>query len=198
MKLVFLAAIMIVLLAKVAVGQKAQPSPAVPARAPKMEEVPTPLGTPEPQGPPDLLPESSQLPTESPDLRLPSPSNLKPEGSNPTPTLEALKPLSPEEEVKNRAAMAEIRALAMRTPRVIDLLKDANSALTDEARREFMRAYYHTLCTRMRSLEPSLGQTITAFERAEIRKLAEGASRISIVSHDLLHREKQRYPRRSD
>ena len=37
-----------------------------------------------------------------------------------------------------------------------------------------MRAYYHTLCTRMRNLDPGFGQSIAAFERAEIRKLVVG------------------------
>jgi hypothetical protein len=198
MKLVIRVAVMIVLLAEVAAGQKAQPSPVAASAAPQTEEIPTPSGTPEPQAAPALLPESNQLPAEPPDLRLPSPSILKPEGSNSTQTLPALKPLSPEEQEKNRTRLVEIRAIAMRNPRVIDLLKEANGALTDEAKREFMRAYFHTLCTRMRNLEPRLGQTITAFERAEIRKLATGPSHISIVSRDLLHRERQRHARRSD
>jgi hypothetical protein len=88
--------------------------------------------------------------------------------------------------------MAEIRAIAMGNTRVLTLLEEAKSALTDEARREFMRAYYHTLCTRMRSLEPSLNESISAFERAEIRKLAVGSSHIAITSRDLPHKERSR------
>jgi hypothetical protein len=198
MKLVIPVVVMIVLLTEVVVGQRAQPGPSAPLTAPKTDEVPTPSGTPEPQAASDLLPESNQLPAQPPDLRLPSPSILKPEGSNATQTLPALKQLSPEEQEKNRARLAEIRTITMRETRVIDLLKEANGALTDEAKREFMRAYYHTLCNRMRNLEPSLAQTITEFERAEIRKLAVGPSRISIVSRDLLRRERQRHARPSD
>jgi len=37
-------------------------------------------------------------------------------------------------------------------PRVIELLREANGAVTDEAKREFMRACHHTLCTQMRKL----------------------------------------------
>jgi hypothetical protein len=190
--------LMTVLLAEVAVGQRPQPSPPPPWVAPKMEEVPTPSGTPEPQAAPDLLPESNQLPAAPPDLRLPSPSILKPAGTNSPRTLGASKPLSPEEREKNRARLAGLRTIAMRNPRAIDLLNEANSALSDEARREFMRAYYHTLCTRMRDLEPGLGQTITEFERDQIQKLAAGPSRLSIVSRDLLRRERPRHARRSD
>jgi hypothetical protein len=198
MKFVLPVVVMIVLLAEVAAGQKAQPGPVSPPVAPKTEEAPTPSGTPEPQAAPVLLPESNQLSAEPPDLGLPSPSILRPEGSNSTSPFPAAKLPSPEEQEKNRAKLVEIRAIAMRNARVIDLLKEANSALTDEAKREFMRAYYHTLCTRMRNLEPTLGQTITEFERAEIRKLAAGPSRLTIVSRDLLHKERQRHARRSE
>lgn len=198
MKFVIPVVVMIVLFAGVAAGQKAQPIPVVPPFVPKTEEAPTPSGTPEPQAAPDLLPESNRLPAEPPDLRLPSPSILKSDGSKATQNLRPLEQLSPVEQEKNRARLFEIRAIAMRNPRVIDLLREANGALSDEAKREFMRAYIHTLCSRMRSLDPNIGQTITAFERAEIRKLAGGPSHISIVSRDFLHRERPRHTRRSD
>jgi hypothetical protein len=171
----------ILLQAQISAGQRAQPDRVVPSIGPKMEEIPTPSGTPEPQAAPDLLPLSNQLLAEPTDLRLPSPSILKSEGSDANQTLPAVKQLSPEELEKNRAKLVEIRGIAMRYPRIIDLLKEADRALTDEARHEFMRAYYHTLCTRMRKLDPTLGQTITEFERSEIRKLAAGPSHISIV-----------------
>ena len=198
MKFVLPVVVMIVFLAEVAAGQNSQPNPVLPSVAPKTEEAPTPSGTPEPQAAPVLLPESNQLPAEPPNLRLPSASILRPEGSNSTSPFPAAKQLSPEEQEKNRAKLVELRAVAMRNARVIDLLKEANGALTDEAKREFMRAYYHTLCTRMRDLEPTLASTITEFERAEIRKLAAGPSRLSIVSRDLLHKERQRHARRSE
>jgi hypothetical protein len=34
---------------------------------------------------------------------------------------------------------------------VIEILREADGALTDEARREFMRASDHTLCNQMRA-----------------------------------------------
>lgn len=198
MRFVIPAVGMIALLGEVVAGQQAQPSPTGPLVSQKTEEVPTPSGAPEPQAAPDLLPESNQLPAETPDLRPPSPSTLKPGGTNSAQPTEAQKELSPEEQEKNRARLGELRSLAMRNPRVIDLLKEADGALTDEAKREFMRAYYHTLCTRMRNLDPGFGPSIAAFERAEIRKLAAGPSRIAIVSRDLLHRERPRHGRRPD
>ena len=120
---------------------------------------------------------------------------LKPDGSESPPKLDVVKQLSPEEQERNRARLAEIKAIAMHNPRVIDLLKEADGALSAEAKSEFMRAYYHTLCTRMRYLDPSLDQTITSFERAQIRTLAAGPSHISIVSRDLLRRERPRRAR---
>jgi hypothetical protein len=195
MKFVIPVVLVVVLLAEVAAGQKAQPGPAAPSIATKTEEMPTPSGTPEPQGVPDLLPESNQLPAQSPNLRLPSPSMLKPDGSELPPNPDRVKQLSPEEQERNRARLAEIKVLAMRNPRVIDLLKEADGALSAEAKRQFMRAYYHTLSTRMRYLDPTLDQTITAFERAQIRRLAGGPSHISIVSRDLLPRERPRRAR---
>lgn len=198
MKLVIPVALVIVLLPLIAAAQRAQPGPIASSTAVKMEEVPTPSGTPEPQGAPDLLPGSNQLPAEPPNLRLTSPSPFQPDGSGPALNPAAIKQLTPEEQEKNKARVAELKAIAMRNPRAIELLKEANGALTDEAKREFMRAYYHTLSNRMRNLEPSLGQTIAAFERAEIRKLAAGPSRISLASRDLLHKERQRRGRPAD
>jgi hypothetical protein len=195
MKLVIPVALMVVLLASIAAGQRAPPDSSTSSTAVKTEEVPTPSGTPEPQGAPDLLPGSNQLPADPPNLRLPSPSMLQPAGSDPALNPAPVKQLSPEEQARNKARVAELKTIAMRNPRAIELLNEANGALSDEAKREFMRAYYHTLSNRMRNLEPSLGQAIAAFERAEIRKLAAGPSRISLVSREVLHKERQRRAR---
>ena len=181
----------ILLQAQISAGQRAQPDRIVPSIGPKMEEIPTPSGTPEPQAAPDLLPASNQLLAEPPDLRFRSPSILKSEGSKANQTLPGVKQLSPEELEKNRAKLVEIRGIAMRYPRIIDLLKEADSALTDEARREFMRAYYHTLCTRMRMLEPGLTGAISDYEHAQIRQLAQGPAHIAIVSLEP-HRRQRR------
>src|ERR1700676_376488 len=198
MKFLLTVVVTTVLLAGFAAGQKAPPDPQGSSALPKTEEVATPSGTPEPQVAPDLLPESNQLPAEPPDLRWPSPSVLKIESPNGTPNVRAVEQISPEEQEKNRARLAELRVVAMRNPRVIDLLKQANEALSDEAKREFMRAYNHRLCNRMRDLEPALSPTINAFERAEIRKLAAGPSHIAIASRDPLRKERPRHGRQSE
>src|SRR5260370_40556177 len=144
MKFVVRLMMSIVLSAEAASAQQVQPSPATPLPA---VELPTPSGTPEPQFRPDLLPESTALPAEPPDLRLPSPSG--PLETNAAKTEHALNQLSAEEAQKNRVRLSAIRVIALRNPRVIELLHEANGALTEEARREFMRAYYHTLCNQM-------------------------------------------------
>jgi hypothetical protein len=198
MKLLIPVALMVVLLAAIAAGQRVQPGPIASSTAAKTEEVPTPAGTPEPQGAPDLLPGSNQLPADSPNLRLPSPSMLQADGPDSALNPVAIKQLSPEEQEKNKARVAELKAIAMRNPRAIEILNEANGALSDEAKREFMRAYYHTLSNRMRNLAPDLSQEITAFERSEIRKLAAGPSRLSLVSRDVLHKERQRHARPAD
>ena len=166
-------------------AQQAQPSPSVALPAPITVELPTPAGTPEPQFRPDLLPESTALPAQPPDLRRLSPA--PPSGTNADPIEHAVDQSSAEEQLKNRVRLSEIRAIALRSPRVIELLHEANSALTDEAKRGFMRAYYHTLCTQMRKLEPGLTAVIGDYERAQIRQLAQGPSRIAIVSREPQH-----------
>ena len=175
----------VVLLAEAARAQQAQPSPVTPLPVPKAVELPTPSGTPEPQFRPDLLPESTALPAEPPDLRLPSPSG-------PLGTEHAVNQLSAEEQQKNKVRLSEIRAIETRNPRVIDLQREANGALTDEARREFMRAYYHTLCNQMRKLEPGLMGAISDYEQVQIRQLAQGPSRIAIASREPQHRQRRR------
>ena len=186
----------IVFLAWAASAQEPQPSPSVPLPSPIIIELPTPSGTPEPQIRSDLLPESSALPAQPPDLRLPSPS--PPSGTNADPTEHAVDQLSAEEQQKNRVRLSEIRAIALRNPRVIEILHEANGALTDEAKRMFMRAYYHTLCTQMRKLEPGLTAVISDYEHVQIRQLAQGPSRLAIVLREPQHRDRQRHARRSE
>ena len=183
----------IVFLAWAASAQQAQPSPGVPLPTPIIVELPTPSGTPEPQFRSDLLPESTALPTRPPDLRLPSPSPLS--GTNADQTEHAVDQLSAEEQQKNRIRLSEIRAIAVRNPRVIEVLHEANGALTDEAKREFRRAYYHTLCNQMRKLEPGLTAVISDYEHIQIRQLAQGPSRIALVSREPQHRDRQRHAR---
>jgi hypothetical protein len=193
MKLLVFLMMSIALLAEAARAQQAQPSAGTLLAGPKTGRLPTPSGTPEPQSRPDLLPESTALPAEPPDLRLPSPSG--PLGTNATQTEHVVNRLPAEEEQKNRVRLSAIRVRASYNARVIELLHEANGALTDEARREFMRAYYHTLCNQMRKLEPGLARAIGAYERVQIRQLALGPSRIGIASREQPHRPRHaRHP----
>lgn len=163
-------------------GQSGGPAPAPLTVGLAANEIPTPSGTPQPQAAPVLLPGSDQLPGAAPILGPLQPPAPSPQGGNSNTNTQSIKQLSPGERARNQARLAEIRAIAMRNSRAVDLLKEANGALTDEAKREFMRAYYHTLCARMRSLDPGIAQTISEFERSEIRKLASGPSHLPTVA----------------
>jgi hypothetical protein len=56
-------------------------------------------------------------------------------------------------------------------------MKEAKGALSSEARKNFMRAYYYTICSQMRRLDPNLRLMIQAYESEEIQKIAaEGGS----------------------
>jgi hypothetical protein len=158
-----------------ATAQQAQPSP----NAGPQTDLPAASGAPEPQGAPELLPESLTLPAPPPELRLPAPIDLlNPEATPRTPsTVE----ISAEERAKAQPRLLELRSVAERTPRAMYLLKLANGALTDEAKREFMRAYHHTVCLEMRRLDPRIRQVISDYERTQIRNLAQGPSRLVAV-----------------
>jgi hypothetical protein len=80
---------------------------------------------------------------------------------------------TPEDESRFR----EIKDSAMGSARANHLLKEAKGALGTEARKNFMRAYYYTVCAQMRRLDPSLKSMIQAYESEEIQKIAaEGGS----------------------
>jgi hypothetical protein len=195
MKSIITAVIMILLPACIEAGQNGVWDPQAPSMSATTEEFPTPSGTPEPQASPVLLPGSNQLPAQAPIIGPLQPPAPKGDASDSRETAEITKPLSPEEQARNRIRLAEIREIAMRNARVIMLQKEADGALTDEAKREFMRAYYHTLCTRMRDLDPGLSRTISEFERAEIRKLASGPSHLAIFAEVAPHKGHRRHGR---
>ena len=143
--------------------------------------LPAASGTPEPQGAPELLPESTALPAAPPDLRLPAPNNLLTPGVDPRGASAPKVQLSPEEQARIQARLSRLRAFAQQTPRATYLLKLADGALTDEAKREFMRAYHHTVCIEMRRLDPDIEQAINDYERTQIRGLAQGPSRLVVA-----------------
>jgi hypothetical protein len=141
-----------------------------------------PQGAQQPQNVPELLPKSDALPgtgTGAFDpVPNPVPDAVPSASATPTPT-----PISPEQQKRNEARLTEIRNSAMRGARPIFLLGLSQSALTDEARRNFLRAYYYSVCAEMRRMEPDLKPMINAFEQEQIRGLAKGRSPLVTVAH---------------
>jgi hypothetical protein len=131
-----------------------------------------PEGALQPQNVPELLPKSDALPGTGAGAFDPIPN------ASATPT-----PISPEQQKRNEARLAEIRNSAMRSARPIFLLEQSQGALSDEARKNFLRAYYYSVCAEMRRMEPGLKPMINAFERDQIRALAKGRSPLVTVAH---------------
>jgi hypothetical protein len=168
----------------------AQEQPARPGTD-KQPDLPAASTNPEPQGAPELLPDSNILPATPPDLRLPAPVGLLPGESAPRQTPPKKPQLSPEEQARLRARLSALRIAAEQTSRAVYLLKLADGALSDEAKREFLRAYHHTVCNEMRRLDPKISPAINEFERSQIRGLALGPSHL-----DLALRRSQRVEKR--
>jgi hypothetical protein len=137
-----------------------------------------PEGAQQPQNIPELLPKSDALPGTGAGAFDPVPNPVPNVSATPTPT-----PISPEQQKRNETRLAEIRNSAMRSARPIYLLEQSQKALTDEARRNFLRAYYYSVCAEMRRMEPDLKAMINAFEQEQIRALAKGRSPLVTVAH---------------
>jgi hypothetical protein len=120
----------------------------------------------QPQNVPELLPRSNILPGTG--ARLPD-STL--DRAIPTPT-----PLTPEQIKQNQARFEAARSSAIRSARALFLLEQSRIALTEEARNNYLRAYYYSVCAEMRRREPGLKSMINEFEREQIRGLAKGRS----------------------
>jgi hypothetical protein len=161
-------------------GQEPTPSSTasrIPLRS-HHDDLGMPQGTQQPQNIPELLPKSDALPGTGAGAFDPVPNPVPNVSATPTPT-----PISPEQQKRNEARLAEIRNSAMRSVRPIYLLEQSQKALTDEARRNFLRAYYYSVCAEMRRMEPDLKSMINAFEQEQIRALAKGRSPLVTVVH---------------
>ena len=143
------------------------PSPSA-APALKLDdfESPLPEGSPEGQTPPILLPEQNFLP--------PPPVLLSPGADGPVAISADTRP-----DPENESRFKEVKNTAMGSSRANYLLKEAKTALTGEARKNFMRAYYYTVCAQMRRIDPSLKLMIKSYENEEIQKLSEGSSHLA-------------------
>ncbi|HEY0792994.1 MAG TPA: hypothetical protein VGD78_18155 [Chthoniobacterales bacterium] len=127
-------------------------------------------GTPLPQGnaqneaAPDLLPRTDALPDPAP--LFPDPSSSPKTG---TAAPAATPVVSEEQRREDEKRLVAVRSVAMQNAQALGLLQDADAALSVEARRNYLRAYYTTVCNRMRQMEPRLTAYIRAYERSQIR-----------------------------
>jgi hypothetical protein len=126
----------------------------------EMEEpaLPTSEGNPS-NSEPSLLPESGQLPA-GPSAKVPAKFSS---------TQASPKRLAEIDERFDR-----IRSLAMSNPRANYLLKRARNSSNSASRRTYLRAYYMTLASRMRRLDPKLKSYIDAYEEARIHEVSPG------------------------
>ena len=139
-------------------------SPVAPATMAEEIESPLPDGTPQEQPPTVLLPEPNFLP--------PPPAQTP--GNE---TAYGMASAEPKRTPQDESRFREIKDAAMGSSRANYLLKEAKGALSNEARKNFMRAYYYTVCAQMRRLDPNLRPMIQAYESEEIQKIAaEGGS----------------------
>ena len=188
MRLLILSLFNLLFVGAVASAQNAQPSPTEslpqPTPTPQEEASPAPTASPAPQGVPELLPESKTLPVQPP--QTPLPPDLIPEGTKPKPPgLPAPNPASAEQQEKDKARFRQIRTIARRNPFAIYLLGRAMLEKTDEGEREYMRAYYTTMCDQMRKLEPRLKPVIDIFENLNVARVSQFGIRPTIPLRDI-------------
>lgn len=133
---------------------------------------------------PGLLPESGELPAPPP---AEVPGKLSPTR------------VSPRHILPGDGRFDEIRSLAMSNPRAAYLLKRARFSSNSASRRSYLRAYYVTVASRMRKLDPKLRSSIDAYEEAKIHEISgartSGARASShrsrmhrTASHEVRHR----------
>jgi hypothetical protein len=133
---------------------------------------PLPADSPQETAAPELLPRSDALPDPAP--LYPNLSKSPKQGRPAVPAEATPEPtpyVSAEQRRLDEQRLEKIRALASRNPESVALLKLASTALSVEARRNYLRAYYVTVCMRMRQMEPRLGGYIRDFERERMRAI---------------------------
>ena len=145
---------------KSAASPSPSPSPSpVPAMTAAEIDSPLPDGTPQEQAPTVLLPEPNFLP--------PPPAQT---AGNETPF--SMASAEPRHTPQDESRFKEIKDAAMGSSRANYLMKEAKGALSAEARKNFLRAYYYTVCSQMRRLDPNLRPLIQVYETEEIQKIA--------------------------
>jgi hypothetical protein len=134
-----------------------------------IDDSPMPEGTPSSPAAPALLPKSDLLPAAPPligPVQPPNPARLPGDETVISPKI------SPEQRKIEDGRLHMARVEAMNSARAQQLLQESQKALDPEARRNYLRAYYYTVCAEMRRKEPALRSAINEFEREQIHRLA--------------------------
>jgi hypothetical protein len=143
----------------VANGEELAPERVSPSQsASELEEPPLPtleVGSSNPEQ--GVLPKSGELPARP---RAVAPSNL------------SLARASRGQAPSKRERFEVIRSLAMSDRRAVYLLERAKISSNPASRRVYLRAYYRTLASRMRWLEPKLISSIDAYEEGKLHELS--------------------------
>jgi hypothetical protein len=124
----------------------------------EIEEPALPGAEADPTNPgPGLLPETGELPSR------PSPETPAKLSSSRAPTQRAL---------EKNGRFEAVRALAMVNRHAAYLLKRAKQSSNAAARRTYLRAYYISVASRMRKLDPKLNSSINAYEESKLDELS--------------------------
>ena len=168
-------------------AQEPGPSPAATASQtaakPQDQTGATESPSPSPQGSPQLLPQSKTLPTPAPEPALPR--DLLPQGTKPQIPGSLPNPASAEQLEKDKIRFRLLRTIAVRNPYAVYFWRRARLQHTDELKREYLRAYYITMCDEMRKLEPRLKPTIDAFEALNVARLSPVTLRPTVPQRDV-------------
>jgi len=94
-------------------------------------------------------------------------------------------PGSAEQAEIDKIRFRQIRTIAVRNPYAVYLWRKAQSQKTDELKREYLRAYYLTMCDEMRKLEPRLKGMIDGFEAGYVGRSSPTGQRPTIPGRDI-------------
>jgi hypothetical protein len=124
----------------------------------EIEEPPLPTTEAVPSNPePGLLPESGELPTRP---RAVAPPKVSSTG------------VQARQGSAKRDRFEAVQSLAMGDRRAAYLLKRAERSSNPSSRRIYLRAYYTTVASRMRKLDPELKSSINTYEKGKLHALS--------------------------
>jgi hypothetical protein len=144
-----------------------------------MDEPALPTSETEPSDPESgLLPASGELPARPPVV---------------APAKAPSSDMSTEKAPAEAARFELIHTLAMRNLRATRLLRRARESSNSASRRNYLRAYYTVVASRMRQLDPKLKSSINAYEEGKLGELSAAKSSTTRVSS---HRSRIHRPTR--